>query len=174
MAPPNNFRTQLQHLAGGAFDAGRISLPDPTHGEWPTEPYRFEAIEAIEELVSKELLRHRVGPPVAFLGCTLRQDYSDRTFQVVSVGEGDQWAGGGHAQLVSLDEAREFLEVDVVTLMRDFAIDPTASLGGVGLEEGDRLQAAQDAEREKISKWLDRKYETQLAEQLRAGAHLEG
>jgi hypothetical protein len=38
----------------------------------------------------------------------------------------------------------------------------------------DLLQAAQDAEREKIAEWLDRKYETQLAEQLRAGAHLEG
>jgi hypothetical protein len=106
-----------------------MSLPDPTHGEWPTEPDRSDAIKAIEELVSKELLRHRVGPPVAFLGCTLRQDYSNLSFQVVSVGEGDEWAGGGHAQLVSLDEAREFLEVDVVTLMRDFAIDPESSSG---------------------------------------------
>jgi hypothetical protein len=64
----------------------------------------------------------KLGPPMAFLNCTLKQDYSDRLFRVTSVGESNTHAGGGFAQLISLDVVQEFLEVDTVALLRDYAV----------------------------------------------------
>jgi len=118
----DDFREKLHKLVGDVFDAGRGSVPEPDYGDWPVEPSRSEEIEAVEALVSEEIQRLRVGPPMAFLGCVLRQDYSNRLFQVTSVGEDDTQAGGGFAQLVSLDEAQEFVEADTRTLLRDYAV----------------------------------------------------
>jgi hypothetical protein len=61
---------------------------------------------------------------MALLGCSVRNDYDDRVYRVASVGQDDRYAGGSFAQLVSLDERQDFLEVDVVSLLRDFAVIP--------------------------------------------------
>lgn len=118
----NDFRSKLQKLVGEVFDAGRLSVAEPEYGDWPVEPSRSDEIQAVETLVSEEIQRLRVGAPMSFLGCTLRQDYSNRLFQVTSVGESDMHAGGGFAQLVSLDDAQEFVDADTRCLLRDYAV----------------------------------------------------
>ena len=117
----DDFREKLHKLVGDVFDAGRGSVPEPDYGDWPVEPSRSDEIQAVEALVSEEIQKHRVGPPMSFLGCTLRQDYSNRLFQVTSVGESEAHAGGGFAQLIALDDG-ELTEADTRSLLRDYAV----------------------------------------------------
>lgn len=75
-------------------------------------------------MMRDEIARREVGPAMALLGCTVRSDYDDRLYRVASVGQDASYAGGSFAQLVSLDERTDFQEVDVVALLRDYAVVP--------------------------------------------------